>query len=82
MKRINWAILAMSLLLGLQSFMMIDVRVTAQQLTCQDLTACCGAAQCDGPGTPSGCSLSCAGGGTVTCCGKVGNRCVCGPGGT
>ena len=82
MKRINLAILAMSLLLGVQSYMTNDVKVTAQQLTCQDLTTCCGAAECEGPGTPSGCSISCQGGGQVACCSNKSGRCICGPGGT
>lgn len=82
MRRINLAILAMGLLLVFQSYLMIGVKVTAQQLTCQDISTCCGAAQCEGPGTPSGCSLSCAGGGSVACCSNKSGRCICGPGGT
>ncbi len=81
MKRINLAILAMGLLLVFQSYMMTEVKVSAE-LTCQDLSTCCGAAQCEGPGTPSGCSISCQGGGQVTCCSNKSGRCICGPGGT
>lgn len=81
MKKLNLAIMALGVLLAFQSYTLMETRAGAE-MSCQDLSTCCGAASCQGPGTPSGCSLSCVGGGQITCCSKVGNRCICGPGGT
>ncbi len=81
MKKINFAILALGVLLAFQSHNLMETKVAAE-LSCQDVSTCCGAAGCQGPGTATGCSITCTGGGTVTCCSKVGNRCICGPGET
>ena len=75
MKKLNLAIMALGFVLAFQSYTLMETKAGAD-INCQDLSACCGAAGCEGPGTPSGCSLSCAGGGSVACCSKVGNRCM------
>jgi hypothetical protein len=74
MKKINTAIAVMSLLFVFLVWGAVERKAVA--LTCQDLSECCGAAGCSGPGTVSGCSIVCAGGGSVTCARKVGDRCV------
>lgn len=78
MKRIDLGIFAMALLLAFLSYTAVESRVGAQ-LTCLSLANCCGAAGCAGPGTPSGCSIECAGGGSVVCCSNASGRCLCGP---
>ena len=67
MKRINLAIALMTLLLALLSANLLATPATANPLTCQSLSNCCGAAGCQGPGTPNGCAATCAGGGSITC---------------
>jgi hypothetical protein len=68
MKRINFAIGVMTLLFV---FLLGNVgaqRVSADPaLNCLDLSGCCGAAGCSGPGQVNGCGITCAGGGSVTC---------------
>jgi hypothetical protein len=76
MKKINVAILALTLLLGFLSYTVMEVKGEAQ-ITCHSLTGCCGAAGCEGPGTPSGCSIECAGGGSVACCSNTSGKCRC-----
>ena len=66
MKKLNLAIAAMALLLVFLSAQAGGVGVDAA-VTCQDLTGCCGAAGCSGPGQVTGCSINCAGGGAITC---------------
>lgn len=66
MKRINSAITVLTLMLVLLSWGLGE-RKAVGAVTCQDLTGCCGAAGCSGPGTVTGCSIACAGGGSVTC---------------
>lgn len=65
MKKINSAITVLTLLLVFLSWGLMERK--AAGLTCQDLTGCCGAAGCSGPGTVNGCSIVCQGGGSVTC---------------
>jgi hypothetical protein len=76
MKKINLAIAAMTLLLAFLSYTLLEVRAAA--ITCQDLSGCCGAASCQGPGTPNGCNIACAGGGSALCCSNASGKCVCG----
>jgi hypothetical protein len=78
-KKINVAILAMTLLLAFLSYTALEGRVAAQ-ITCQSLAGCCGAASCQGPGTPSGCNIACQGGGSALCCSNRSGKCLCGPG--
>lgn len=82
MKKIDWASAVMALLLIFLASQTMERRVTAQgdggieiegdALTCSGMS-CCGSAACQGPGTPNGCSASCAGGGTITCTAKNAN---------
>jgi len=80
MKKINVAIVAMALLLAFLSYTVMEVRAVAG-ITCQDLSGCCGASACQGPGTPSGCNIACQGGGSATCCSNASGSCKCGGGG-
>lgn len=41
--------------------------VSAGDLECTDLSGCGGSPSCNGPGTPSGCTIVCEGGGTIVC---------------
>jgi len=66
MKKINLAITALTLLLVFLSSSTVE-RKAVGQITCQSLSACCGAAGCSGPGEVTNCSIVCAGGGSVTC---------------
>lgn len=68
MKKTNLAIGLMALLLTLLSWGVVERKAAA--LSCQDLTPCCGAAGCSGPGIVNGCSIECAGGGSVKCAEK------------
>lgn len=77
MKKINLAIVALTLLLAFLSHTAMEVGAVAQ-LKCIDLTGCCGAAGCEGPGTATGCSISCAGGGSASCCSNASGQCKCG----
>lgn len=36
-------------------------------MTCSSVSGCSGSANCGGPGTPQGCSITCEGGGRITC---------------
>ena len=74
MKKINAAIGVMTLVLVLLSWGVLERRALA--LTCQDLTGCCGAAGCSGPGQVEGCPITCAGGGSANCARVVGGKCV------
>jgi hypothetical protein len=68
MKKLKLAIALMTLLLAFLSSSLLATRVNSQTaLTCQTLSGCCGAAGCQGPGTPNGCAATCAGGGSITC---------------
>lgn len=80
LKKINMAIVALTLLLAFLSYTAAEVSAVAQ-LKCNDLSSCCGAAGCEGPGTNTGCSISCQGGGSVTCCSNASGQCKCGGGG-
>jgi hypothetical protein len=86
MKKIDFALAVMVLLLSLLSAtMLIERRVAADDgigiegdnLTCLSLSGnnCCGSANCGGPGSANGCSLSCSGGGTITCAKIVNGVC-------
>jgi hypothetical protein len=81
MKKIDLASAVMALLLIFLASQTMGSRVTAQDegfvlegdaLTCIGMS-CCGTAACQGPGTPNGCSASCAGGGTISCTAKNSN---------
>jgi len=81
MKKIDLASAVLALFLIFLALQTMESRVTAQDegfvlegdaLTCIGMN-CCGAAACQGPGTPNGCSASCAGGGTITCTAKPAN---------
>lgn len=81
MKKIDLATAVMALLLILLASQTMERRVAAQDggigiegdaLTCIGMD-CCGTAGCQGPGTPNGCTASCAGGGTITCTAKNAN---------
>lgn len=67
MKKIDFALAAMILMLAVLSSNLLAPRITAQSLTCLTLSNCCGAAGCSGPGTPNGCAATCSGGGSITC---------------
>jgi hypothetical protein len=69
MKRINFAIGVMALLFVFLLGNVAARRVSADTgpLACLDLTGCCGAAGCSGPGQVNGCGIVCAGGGSITC---------------
>jgi len=86
MKKIDFALAVMVLLLSvLSATMLIERRVAADDgigiegdnLTCLSLSGnnCCGSANCGGPGSANGCSLSCSGGGTITCAKIVNGVC-------
>lgn len=88
MKKIDFALAIMVLLLSLlSSAMLIERKVIAQEggigvegdnnLTCISLSGqnCCGSANCGGPGSASGCTLTCSGGGTITCAKIVNGVC-------
>jgi hypothetical protein len=76
MKKFNAVVLAMGLLLAFLTYAALEVRVTAQ-ITCQSLSGCCGAAGCSGPGTPTGCTIACQGGGSAICCSNASGTCQC-----
>ena len=80
MKKLNLAIVALTLLLTFLCHNALEVRVAAD-LTCRDLAGCCGAAGCSGPGTATNCGISCQGGGSVSCCSNATGTCRCGGGG-
>ena len=83
MKKINLLIGALLLSLAALSYTALvgsAVKAEAQNLTCIDMSNCCGSAGCNTPGTVSGCSLTCDGGGSVTCEKKVGGKCGSGGG--
>jgi hypothetical protein len=75
MREINLALGLMALLLVLLSSQTLGRKVIAQDegivlessLACQDVSGCCGGAACNGPGTSSYCTITCTGGGSVTC---------------
>jgi len=87
MKKIDFALAVMVLLLSLlSSAMLMERRVIAQDdgfvlegdnLTCASLSGanCCGSANCGGPGSANGCTLTCSGGGTITCAKIVNGVC-------
>ncbi len=75
MKKVNLAIALMTILLAFLSSNMLATRVTADALTCQSMAGCCGAAGCQGPGSPNGCAATCAGGGSITCEVVKNNKC-------
>ncbi len=79
MKKINFAILALALLTTFLAYTVTETKVGAQDsVSCRSLSGCCGAAGCAGPGRPSGCSIECDGGGSVTCCSNTSGKCRCG----
>ena len=67
MKKIDFAIALMSLLLLVLSSTLVERRVTGANLECSSVNDCCGSANCGGPGSVNGCTLTCTGGGTITC---------------
>lgn len=82
MKKIDLASAVMALLLIFLGSQMMGSRVKADDdgmvieggaLTCTGISGCCGSAACQGPGTASGCTASCAGGGSITCTAKPAN---------
>lgn len=75
MKKLDFGIGVLTLLLVCLSWGVIERKAVA--LTCLDLSGCCGAAGCSGPGTVNGCSIECAGGGSVKCA-VVGSDGKCG----
>lgn len=77
MKKINFAIVALTLLLAFLSYTAVE-RTAVAQISCASLSGCCGAAGCAGPGSPSGCTIECQGGGSVTCCSNASGKCRCG----
>jgi hypothetical protein len=79
-KKLNVAIATLTLLLTFLSYTSMEVRAVAQ-LKCNDLSSCCGAAGCEGPGTATGCNIACQGGGSITCCSNASGQCKCGGGG-
>ena len=84
MKKINLLTGALLLSLCALSYAALvgsAVRASAQNLTCLDLSNCCGAAECSSPGSVSGCTLTCDGGGTIICAKKTGGTCGGGGGG-
>jgi hypothetical protein len=77
-KKLNAAIMVMTLLLAFLAYTAVEVRVDA--LRCKDLSNCCGSAGCDGPGSVTdGCNIECIGGGTVACVKKSGAGAPCPP---
>ena len=78
MKKINLMIGALLLSLVALSYSALEVstiRAEAQNLTCIDLSSCCGSAACNSRGTINGCTLTCDGGGTITCEKVVNGKC-------
>jgi hypothetical protein len=86
MKKIDFALAVMVLLLSLlSSTMLMERRVIADDgmgiegdnLTCLSLSGggCCGSANCGGPGSANGCNLTCSGGGSITCAKVVNGVC-------
>lgn len=68
MKKIDFTISLLILsLLVVVSFGLLTPRVVQANLACPDVEECCGSANCNGPGTVNGCTLTCLGGGTITC---------------
>lgn len=67
MKKIDFAISFLALLLLVVSSSLWAPRVAGSDLQCTDLSECCGAASCGGPGQVNGCSLTCTGGGSIAC---------------
>jgi hypothetical protein len=57
---------ALAVLLGGLSFMNTSPPADAA-IYCNDLRCCTGNAGCSGDGSVTGCSIKCAGGGTVNC---------------
>lgn len=88
MKKMDLALAVMTLLLSLLSAtVLMERRVIAQDegfvlegdnLTCISLSGqnCCGSANCAGPGSANGCTLTCSGGGTITCAKIVNGVCT------
>ena len=81
-KKIDFALAVLVLLLSLlSSTMLTERRVKADDfiiegdLACSTITGCCGSATCGGPGSVNGCTLTCAGGGTITCAKVVNGTC-------
>jgi hypothetical protein len=88
MKKIDFTLAVMALLLSLLcSTALMERRVIAQDegfeleqnnnLTCASLAGanCCGSANCGGPGSNNNCTLTCSGGGTITCAKIVNGVC-------
>lgn len=67
MKKINFAIGALTLSLVLLSAGLFEAKVQGSNLECSSISGCCGSANCGGPGTVNGCTLTCTGGGTISC---------------
>jgi len=75
MRKINSVLGLMALLLVLLSSLTLGKKALAQDegivlessLACRDVSGCCGSAVCNGPGTSSYCTITCAGGGSITC---------------
>lgn len=78
MKKINLLVGALLLSLFALSYTALEastVRVEAQNLTCIDLSNCCGSPSCGSRGTVNGCTLTCDGGGTINCERVVNGKC-------
>jgi hypothetical protein len=55
------------ILLGLAVEQQVSANLPGGNLGCQELSGCKNSLSCGAPGTPSGCTIQCEGGGTVTC---------------
>lgn len=81
-KKIDFALAVMVLILSLLSSTMLMERtviaddfVVEGDLACTTISGCCGSASCNGPGSVNGCTLTCSGGGTITCARVVNGVC-------
>ena len=67
MKKIDFAIGILTVLLLVFSTGLVERQVRGANLECSSVSGCCGSANCGGPGSVSGCTLTCTGGGTISC---------------
>jgi hypothetical protein len=59
--------LSLVILSGIAVEQTISANLPGGDLGCQDLTGCKNLLSCGTRGTPSGCTIECEGGGTITC---------------
>lgn len=68
MKKINALFMCLTISLAILSGVAFEQNTSATEgLNCNQLSGCRSTNSCGGRGTPTGCSIVCEGGGTVTC---------------